>query len=104
MALSINDLKHVRGFLYGVRKKWYDIGVELDVVISDLDNIPTVSDDPGESLLHVLKVRLKSATPLTWTIIGDALSVEAINEVALAEEGLSSSAWGHYIIILNLLW
>ena len=87
MALHKKNLKEVRDFLYDVRLKWYDLGLEVGVEVEDLDEIETTQKDPGVCLREVLKKRLKLVDPLTWKTIGEALRAKAIDVPKLAEKG-----------------
>ena len=83
------DVKEVREFLYEVRKKWYDIGIELDVPIEQLDIIKCQENEQGQGvcLRELLKVRLRFIEPVTWKVVGDALKASAVNETELGEKG-----------------
>lgn len=84
----MTDLRHVRALLYPIRKKWYDIGIELDIDVAELDIIRDKYDDPADCLLEMIKLWLRSINPLpTWSILADALRAEAVNEEQLAGEG-----------------
>lgn len=88
MELTIKDLRVVRGLLYRAREKWYDIGVELEIDVEELNIISSRFNDPAECLLHMLQLWLRSIDPLpTWNILAAALTAEAVHEIALAEEG-----------------
>ena len=88
MRLTISDLRDVRRLLYRVRRQWYNIGIELGLEIGDLDTIKSAYKDPGDALIEMLKVWLKSTKPLpTWKALGDALKEETVNEEALADKG-----------------
>ena len=79
-------LKEARNFLYEVRLKWYDIGVELNVDEEKLDEIKFKYDkDPGVGLREMLRVCLKNT--LTWKAIAEALEAKAISEPILASKG-----------------
>lgn len=83
MALT---LKQVRNFLYLVRLKWYDIGLELEIKIEDLDEIKAVNhNDPSKCLTEMIKVWL-TLEP-TWEALADALQAKAIKEIALSRKG-----------------
>lgn len=82
------DLREARDFLYDVRHKWYDIGLELMVKAKELDEIKSDNTDSGYCLREMLKVRLKNCTePLTWKKIAEALEAKAVKEEALASQG-----------------
>ena len=81
------DVKEVREFLFEVRKKWYDIGIELDVPIEQLDIIKCQESDQAVCLRELLKVRLRFIEPVTWKVVGDALKASAVNEIQLGDRG-----------------
>ena len=88
MTLTIDDLREVRKLLYPIKRKWYDIGIELGLRIGELDNIQAANSDHGECLIMMIKVWLKSINPLpTWKALGDAIKEEPVHEVGLAGEG-----------------
>ena len=88
MALAIS-LKNLRDFLYPIRLKWYDLGIELDIPEEELDEIRSKNrDDYGACLRDMITVRLKFRDDqLTWGHLADALKARAINELELAEKG-----------------
>ena len=86
MILTVKDLKHVRKILNRVRRKWYKIGIELEIDTDQLDTIKSVTDDPDDCLIEMLKVWLKSLDPVpTWVALSEALISE--DEYELAREG-----------------
>ena len=88
MTLRMNDLSEVRNFLFNVRLKWYNLGLEVKVAIENLDEIEGRKlKDPGDCLREMLKIRLKNVNnPLTWKMLADALRAKAIDELELAEQ------------------
>ena len=86
MKLTIDDLQEVRGLLFPIRTRWYDIGVELKVDIESLENIKCQYDDRGDCLREMIKVWLKSLTP-TWKLLAQVLESKVINDKDLAKEG-----------------
>ena len=87
MALSIKDLKKVRGLLHPIRDKWYDIGLELDIDPDILDSIRDRCSDTKECLIERLKVWLGSCeAPPTWEALKEALQADPVGEMALAEQ------------------
>lgn len=89
MVLTKEDLKVVRNFLYDVRLKWYNIGLELGIDSGTLDEIQFKNHkDPGACLREMIKVWLKQIdTPTTWERIAEALRSPCIDEKELAENG-----------------
>jgi hypothetical protein len=89
MVLGIKDLKDVRALLFAVRKKWYNIGIELGLNVDKLDVIESKhEDDPDRCLVEMIKMWLKSINPSPiWSTLACALRADAVNEVVLADEG-----------------
>ena len=89
MVLTIKNFKEVRGLLFRIRDKWYDIGVELYLDINELDIIRSQNGDAGTCLTEVIKKWLKSINPLpTWKALAKALKSEVLDEAGIAEEGV----------------
>ena len=70
--------------LTAVSKKWQDIGEELGVDQSSLDNISTYYSDPGDYLWRALSKRFESCTT-TWKDIVAVLRTPHIVESHLAD-------------------
>lgn len=90
-VLTIKNLRQVRDFLFQVRLKWYNIGLELGIDVTDLDEIKYTNNDiPRKCLLEMLKVwlNLVENSP-TWKALSKALRTEPIDELALAEDGVN---------------
>ena len=87
LPLSIKDLKVLLPELYPARKKWYAIGLLLDVSVETLDAIQSENrDDLGACLLEVLHYALKSTSPgLTWKMITDTLNNVVVGEGQLGD-------------------
>ena len=91
--LTSKNLKEVRALLYKIREKWFDIGVELDINIGELNAIKVKNDNrPSDCLLEVIKLWLQSSSSAaTWKTLASALKSEVINEKEVAREGLCRS-------------
>ena len=88
MGLS---LKQVREFLFGVKLKWYDIGIELEVPTEELDVIRDKNrDDVAAGLRDMITTWLHDNDQATWDALADALGSRYINEKKLAKEGKPS--------------
>ena len=87
LPLSIKDLKVLLPELYPARKKWYDIGLLLDVPVETLDAIQSVNgDDLGACLREMLRYALTSTSPgLTWKMITDTLNNVVVGEGQLGD-------------------
>ena len=104
MALRTKDLKLkvVRDFLYDVRLKWYDIGIELDVEVVDLDEIKGRELNDGDCLREMLIKRLKFVeNRLTWKKLADALVAKAVNELELAEKCMTIES--HFLLSIPMV-
>ena len=85
-------LKKFREFLFDVKLKWYDIGIELEIEKEELDIIKKRNhDDPSACLLDMIAGWLKSTTTndekKAWKTLADALKSKPVKENALAEKG-----------------
>lgn len=101
MELTMKDLRQVRALLYRVRERWYDIGIELEIAVEELNIIKTTYNDPADCLLHMLQVWLRSIDPVpTWNILAEALTAEAVHDLGLAEEGRHNEVTNSYHNIL----
>ena len=84
--LTILDLKDVRTLLYEVRRKWYDIGIELEIPIGKLDTIKAkLLDDYGACLVEMIKEWLNSGEAATWEALVEALRAKPVDEGKLAD-------------------
>ena len=84
-------LKKFREFLFDVKLKWYDIGIELEIKQEELDVIKRINhEDPSACLLKMIAGWLKSTTDekKAWKTLADALNSKPVNEKALAAEGI----------------
>ena len=88
--LAPSDLVTVKRFLYDVRRKWYNIGLELGVEHDKLDIIQDKNGtDYDACLREMLKIWLKFyPNKPTWGQVADALMERAIDEKELADEGM----------------
>ena len=93
--LTTDDLKEVRDLLYEVRRKWYDIGLELGLKVDELDTIKASYSEAQilDRLTEMLKKWLKLTTPQpTWEALELALRSKAVDEQELANEGKNTSS------------
>ena len=73
MALSKADLPNILSQLHGVRRKWYEIGLELKVSRSDLDTIKSQFTSPRDALRDVVASWLDKNPQPTWKVLTCAL-------------------------------
>ena len=86
--LTIGDLKTVKKAVWSARTKWKDIGLELDIIQTDLDAIEAEHrSDIGRCLIEMLALWLKQVDPPpTWSTMVAALQDPTIEEGALAKQ------------------
>ena len=86
-TLTTDDLATLQNALFEVRDKWYHLGVQLKVPISDLKAIRTqYLNNPDDCLLEMLSCWLSNTTPSpTWQTVVDALCCAAIGRQQVAD-------------------
>ena len=72
-----------------IKKKWHDIGIELEIDVDKLSKIRMQhGDDPALCLLEMITLWLKFINnPPKWETLADALKCRVINEEELAKKG-----------------
>ena len=88
--LRPTNLKEVRELLYDVRRKWYDIGIELELDHEELDNIKAAHPQELLNCLNeMIKKWLKSTKPQArWKALEAALRAAPVGEVKIANKGI----------------
>lgn len=85
--LTLQDLKEVREALFGVRAKWRDIGIQLNLPLGALDAIKEETSDTKNCLTSMCVSWLKEIDPCpSWRALIEALESEIIGEKLLAQE------------------
>ena len=79
------SLKVLLNALHPVRAKWYYIGLELDILHTDLENFKKIHLDPLDLMCDVLNHWLKIARP-SWEAVVTALRSLTVNEWIVAEQ------------------
>jgi hypothetical protein len=83
--LTIRNFARIQEALWEARSKWKNIGVRLNLAVSDLE---CINAEPGVSLDEkfdrMLSARLKMIEPCTWKDLYDALNhpTVAMSDVA----------------------
>ena len=86
MSSKLNDLKLVLEELHNVRKKWYEIGLQLSTPVEDLESILSENkNDQNVCLRRVLMIWLKSGKA-NWPTMCEVLTNRTIDEMVLAEQ------------------
>ena len=86
-TLGMNDLNCVRKELLDVSHKWFDIGLELELVVGVLDRLRYQYPDPSTCLREMLFEWLKKVEPPpTWEGVACALESRVVGEARLAEQ------------------
>ena len=89
MALSMEDLATILRELYEARSKWMDLGVQLELDVSELESIrEKYSDNPDKCFREMFISWLKSSSkvPKTWKTLVDVLKQPAIGYGVLGEK------------------
>ena len=88
VGLCPEDLRKVRGAIFSAKVKWYDIGVELELPLSLLDELDKENGkDSGECLRKMLKEWLSGVSPApSWNSLVEALSSDPVGEHILAKK------------------
>ena len=81
--LEESDLDLLTRELSGVKQKWYEIGVDLELE-DQVDEIHRQYSDPDVCLRETLRAELQYTT--TWRNIVDALRSPGVTESQLADE------------------
>ena len=86
--MAITDLKTVRAAVWEARTDWMNIGIELNLIKTDLDAIKvTEGGNLGNCLTEMLTLWLKQVDPPpTWLALVTALKQPTIGRQQLAEQ------------------
>ena len=84
--LSESDLSEVVNTLHPVKRKWKEIGTNLNIAPSELDAIQHDACDLGERLYEMVRKWFASADNPTWTDIADALNCQSVGETRLSKD------------------
>lgn len=88
-VLSANNLGDVYEELFDVSKKWYDIGLQLNLRPGVLDAIESdhYFDSVNTCLRKMLHQWLKTTIPPpTWEVLASALERRTVGELQLAQQ------------------
>ena len=73
--------------LLGVKRKWYCIGLELNLQVDTLENIQHEDSDDSKCLRKMLIIWLKQINPVpSWEALVSALKGQTVEEPQLAEQ------------------
>ena len=83
----MSDIKLLVNELCAVRDKWFELGVQLNLLPSDLNAIQIqFNNDPSRCLLGMLSSWLEvTSPPPTWQNVVDALRSPAVSRPVVAE-------------------
>ena len=81
----MSDLDLLTQELTGVKQKWYEIGVDLELE-HKVNDIRRQYSDPDVCLRETLRVELQHSAPTTWRNIVDALRSPDVGESQLADQ------------------
>ena len=83
--LTEDHLQILHNILYEVRSKYRLFGIQIGLLVSDIDGAESKYTDHGERLLEILILRVKKAHPFKWTNVDDALRLQCVGMSRLAE-------------------
>ena len=84
-VLTLNDLAQVLNYLYRVRSKWFNIGLQLGVHVTDLTTIECEGHEESTRLRKMLMIALNSQQKVTWNQICEVLRSPVIGELVYAK-------------------
>ena len=97
--LNSDDLHTVFMKFHCARDKWYEIGLELKMDATTLDEIELVKKNNSGRLREILRCRLQASSPLTWRDLCECLKSVTVDHKDAAEkmkkwlEGTYLPAW-----------
>ena len=83
--LTLNDLGLLLQELMVVYRKWYVLGLMLNVSVQTLDRIRAQFSDSQDQLLEMLKTWLKTAINPSWKTLAYALRSPGVEEMRLSD-------------------
>lgn len=87
MALTTDDFADVQSALWKAHSKWYNIGVRLQLSITDLDAIDHESRlDLDGKFRRMITSWLECGQRRTWRALGEALTYHTVNLPELAQQ------------------
>ena len=81
----MSDLDLLTQELTGVKQKWYEIGVDLELE-HKVNDIRRQYSDPDVCLRETLRAELQDSAPTTWRNVVDALRSPGVGESQLADQ------------------
>ncbi len=82
-----DDLLPLYGQLYPARTKWFDIGLNLNMISDDLSAINELNNKPPDTCLREMLIkRLHSGGPLSWRDVCDCLRSSTVDRKDVAEK------------------
>ena len=87
--LTTDDIREVQDRVWDARCKWYEIGIQLQLKVSDLDSIKdTCSGDPNKCIREMLIIWLRNHKA-TWMVLSNALKHKTVGFPSLARLPIS---------------
>ena len=85
--MTINNLRSVQRVVWDARAEWYNIGLELELDPSTLDEIKMNNDDISDRFRGMLTQWLRQVSPPpTWSALAAALQSPTVEFGHLAEQ------------------
>ena len=82
--MDIDDFANVQEALWDARSKWHNIGIRLNLTVSELDAESRFGLEEKFNLM--IKTRLKKSEPCTWRELYDALNHPTVDMSKVAEK------------------
>ena len=83
-TLDEDDLSYLLSLLFGIRHKWYDIGLSLQVRRNVLDEIKQSEDNDETKLEKVINIWEETSSSTTWETMITAVESPVINNKEIA--------------------
>ena len=82
----MEDLGIVLTELFGVREKWFNIGLQLSVPVKDLQRIFSEHKNDHSTALRLMLVKWLEMGEASWKSLSRALSSQIVEESTLANK------------------
>lgn len=84
--MNLEDLGIVLTELFGVREKWFNIGLQLSVPVKDLQQIFSEHKNDHSTALRLMLVKWLEMGEASWKSLSRALSGQIVEESTLAKK------------------
>ena len=85
-TMNLEDLGIVLTELFGVKEKWFNIGLQLSVPVKDLQQIFSEHKNDHSTGLRLMLIRWLEMGEGSWKSLRKALSSQIVEESSLAKK------------------